>query len=92
MMTVLSFIRGLSIGFKVVSLRITLQLTQQKLADMVSVSKDDVDCLEHNLSMLLETKEKILKGLFVTKSKVERANKTSGFELLAINPDLLFNW
>ena len=92
MMTVLSFVRGLSIAFKVGSLRITLQLTQQQLADMVSVSKDDADCLEHNLPMLLEIREKILKGLFVTKSKVESANKSSGFELLAINPDLLFNW
>ena len=92
MTTVLSIVRGSSIGFKATSLRISLQLTQQELADMVGVSKDDVDLFEHNLPMPLETRDKLLKGLFAKKSRAERANISSGPELLAINPNLLFDW
>ena len=92
MTTVLSFARGSSIGFKAASLRISLLLTQQELADMVGVSRDDVDCLEHNLPMPLETRNKLLKGLFAKKSKEARANISSGPELIAINANLLFDW
>lgn len=92
MTTVLSFVRGSSIGFKAVSLRISLQLTQQELADIAGVSKDDVDSFEHNLPMPLETKQKLLRGLFVEKSKVARTDISSEPELLSISPNLLFDW
>ena len=92
MTTVLSFVRGSTIGFKAISLRVSLQLTQQELADIAGVSRDDVDCLEHNLPMQLETRHKLLRGLFAQKSKAEKASISSGPELLPINPDLLFDW
>ena len=92
MATVVSFVRGSSIGFKAVSLRISLRLTQRGLADMIGVSKGDIDHLEHNLPMLLDTRNKILKRLYAEKSKAASANLSSGPESLAINPDLLFDW
>ncbi len=92
MTTVLSFARGSSIGFKAASLRISLQLTQQELADIAGVSKDDVDFFEHNLPMPLETRQKLLRGLWTKKSDAKGVNISSGPELLSISSNLLFDW
>ena len=53
------------------SLRITLQLTQQELADSVGASKEDVDLFEHNLPLPLDIKNKLLKKLYAAKSARE---------------------
>ena len=53
------------------SLRITLQLTQQELADSVGASKKDVDLFENNLPLPLDIKNKLLKKLYAAKSARE---------------------
>ena len=67
MTTVITFARESSVGFTGASIRISLQLTQQELADIAGVSKDDVDFFEHNLPILLETKRKLLRGLWAAR-------------------------
>ena len=68
MTTVLTFARESSVGFKAASVRISLQLTQQELADIVGISKDDVDFFEHNLPIPLDIKRKLLKELWARKA------------------------
>ena len=68
MTTVLTYTRESSIGAQARSLRISLHLTEQELADSVGVSKEDVDLLEHNLPMPLGIKTKLLKKLYAAKS------------------------
>ena len=50
------------------NLRISLQLTQQELANMADVSKEDIDLLEHNLPISLYIKNKLFKKLYAVKS------------------------
>jgi len=50
------------------SLRISLQLTQQELANMADVSKEDIDLLEHNLPIPQYIKNKLFKKLYAVKS------------------------
>ena len=71
MTTVLSFGRESSIGPKARSLRISLHLTEQELADSVGVSKEDVYLFENNLPMPLDIKRKLLKKLYATKSALK---------------------
>ncbi|MFC1909391.1 hypothetical protein ACFLXD_06050 [Chloroflexota bacterium] len=71
MTTVLTYTRESSIGTQARSIRMSLQLTQQELADIVGVSKEDVDLLEHNLPIPLYFKNKILKKLHEAKSAKE---------------------
>ena len=63
--------RQSSTGTMAISLRILLQLTQQELADSVSVPKEDVDLFENNLSIPLDIKNRILKKLYAAKSARE---------------------
>ena len=68
MTTVLSFGRESSIGPKARSLRISLHLTEQELADSVGLSKEDVHLFENNLPIPLDIKRKFLKKLYAAKS------------------------
>ena len=45
-------------------IRISLGLTQEELANLASVSQDDVDYFEHSLPVQLESRQKILKTLY----------------------------
>ena len=73
--SVLTFTRGSSIGFRAASARISLKLTQQELADIAGVSKDDVDFFEHNLPVPTETRRKLLRALWAGKLKSRPARK-----------------
>ena len=67
MTTLLSSLRESSIGLWARRLRISLQLTEQELADSVVVSKNDVYLFEHNLPIRLDLKQKLLKKLYAVK-------------------------
>ena len=71
MTTLLSSLREASIGHWARSLRISLQLTEQELADSVRVSMEDVYLFEHNLPVQLDIKQKLLKKLYAVKSANE---------------------
>jgi len=72
MAEVLTFSRESSIGFKVASLRIHLHWTQQELADIAGIAKDDVDFFEHNLPVPLEIKQKLIRALWTARRASKR--------------------
>ena len=53
----------LSPGFKAKKMRVSLMLTQQELANLAGVSREEVDLFEQNFPVRLEIKNKILKEL-----------------------------
>ena len=55
-------------------LRMTLQLTQQELADMCGVSQEEVDLFESNLPVRLDAKRRISKELWAAKNYLATAN------------------
>ena len=57
-----------SLGHWAREVRASLRLTQQELADIVGILKDDVDFFEHNLPIPLDIKNKLLKKLYAVKS------------------------
>ena len=67
MTAVVTFTRESSIGFEAASIRLSLQLTQQELADIAGVSKDELDFFEHNLPIPLDIKRRLLKELWARK-------------------------
>ncbi len=71
MTILLSSLREASIGLSARSLRISLQLTEQELADSVRVSKELVYLFEHNLPVPIDIKQKLLKKLYAVKSASE---------------------
>lgn len=68
MVKVITYTRESSIGPWARRMRMTLHMTQQELADMCGVSKEDVDSFEHNLPVRLDTKSKLLKQLRAERS------------------------
>lgn len=56
-----------SVGAWARSVREALKLTQQELADITGVSKEDVDSFEHNLPIKLDSRRKLVKELWVVK-------------------------
>ena len=58
-----------SLGFKARKLRISQLLTQKELAGMAGVSTEEVELLERNLPLPLDSKRKILKELWARKSR-----------------------
>ncbi len=58
-----------SLGVKAMRLRISQRLTRQELANRAGVSTNDVDLLEHNLPLRLDTKRKLLKELWARKTR-----------------------
>ena len=53
------------------SLRLSLQLTQQELADSSGISKEDIDLFENSLPIPLDIKNRLLKRLYSVKSARE---------------------
>ena len=47
--------------------RRALKLTQQELADITGVSKEDVKSFEHNLPIKLDSRRKLVKELWVAR-------------------------
>jgi DNA-binding XRE family transcriptional regulator len=58
-----------TLGAEVRRLRINHFLTQQKLADLAGISKEQVDFLEHNYPVTLDSKRRILHELWALKTK-----------------------
>ncbi|MFC2033379.1 helix-turn-helix domain-containing protein [Chloroflexota bacterium] len=71
MTEVITISKESSIGPLARSLRIALRLTQRELAEDVGVLKEDVDLLENNLPIPLDTKRRLLKKLYAVKSANE---------------------
>jgi len=57
-----------SVGAWARSVRKTLKLTQQELADITGVPKEDVDSFEHNLPIKLDSRRKLVKELWVARN------------------------
>ncbi len=55
-------------GVKAMRLRISQRLTRRELADMAGASTHDVNLLEHNLPLRLDTKLKLLRELWSRKT------------------------
>jgi transcriptional regulator with XRE-family HTH domain len=58
-----------STGLKIKRLRIAGLLTQQELADMAGVTREQVDLFERNLPLPLDCKRRILRELWAVKFK-----------------------
>ena len=56
-------------GLKVKRLRISSLLTQRELADLAGVPQEQVDLLERNLPLPLDSKRRILRELWAIKVK-----------------------
>jgi DNA-binding XRE family transcriptional regulator len=69
MTAVLTFTRESLLGFKARRLRITLDITQQEVADKAGVPVKSVDLFEHNLPVPLDYKRRILQVLWSGKNK-----------------------
>lgn len=67
MKAVLAFSRESSLGFKAKRLRTSQSLTQQELAQMAGVSRQDIDSFERSMPLALDTRRKILKELWAKK-------------------------
>lgn len=68
MTTVLSADQILSLGFKARRLRLSRLLTTQELAIMAGVSREDVNLLENNLPLQLDSKRKLFRALRARKA------------------------
>jgi len=68
MTAVLTLDRRTSPGFQARSLRISLLLTQQELANMAGVSQKEVGLFENNWPVQLDIKRKLLRELWVRKA------------------------
>ncbi len=68
MTTVLSVDQKLSLGFKARRLRLSQLLTTQELASMAGVSQEDVNLLENNLPLQLDSKRKLFRALRARKA------------------------
>jgi len=57
-----------AVGAWATSVRKALKLTQQELADLTGVSKEDVDSFEHNLPIKLDSRRRLVKELWVARN------------------------
>ncbi len=60
--------REKSLGFKARRLRLSQLLTTQELASMAGVSQEDVNLLENNLPLQLDSKRKLFRALRARKA------------------------
>lgn len=60
--------RKSSLGFKTKRLRVSLRLTQHELATLAGVLPEEVDLLEENMPVTMETKLKILRVIWARKA------------------------
>jgi len=65
--TTTAFTPEFSIGTWARRVRLALQLTQEELATMTGVSKEDVDSFEHNLPIKLDSRRKLVKELWAAR-------------------------
>ena len=68
MTTVVTFARESCIGSWARNLRISLQLMQQDLAEIIGASPEDVDLFEHNLPIPLDIKRKLMRELWARRA------------------------
>ena len=66
-MTKVRYVDPESLGFKAKRLRVSQMLTQQELANVTGVSREEVDLFEQNLPVRLDAKRKLIKELWVRK-------------------------
>ena len=64
---VITFARESSIGPWARSVRMALKLTQQELAEIAGVSREDVNSFEHNLPVRLDAKRKLVRELWAAR-------------------------
>jgi transcriptional regulator with XRE-family HTH domain len=69
MSTAQTYTQEPSLGTKVKRLRLSSLLTQKELADLASVSQEEVNLFERGLPIKLDSKRKILKELWAKKAK-----------------------
>jgi transcriptional regulator with XRE-family HTH domain len=69
MKTTSTLFRKASTGSKVKRLRIASLLTQQELADLAGVTREQVDLFERNLPLPLDARRRILRELWAKKFK-----------------------
>ncbi|HTY81893.1 MAG TPA: hypothetical protein VMB24_03840 [Dehalococcoidales bacterium] len=58
-----------TLGTEARRLRINLFLTQQKLADLAGIPKQQIDLMEHNFPVPLDSKRRVLQQLWALKTK-----------------------
>ena len=68
MTAVLPVCQGASLGSKARRLCVFLRLSQRELANMASVSPEEVNSFEHSLPVRLDAKRKVLKELLARKA------------------------
>ena len=66
--TTITFMPESSVGTWARSVRMALKLTQQELADITGISKEDVDSFEQNLSIKVDSRRKLVKELWAAKN------------------------
>jgi len=66
--TTITFMPESAVGAWATSVRKALKLTQQELADLTGVSKEDVDSFEHNLPIKLDSRRRLVKELWVARN------------------------
>ncbi len=69
MTAVLTFTRESLLGSQARKLRISLHISQQKLAEIAGVSREAVDLFEHNLPLPLDFKRRIIRQLWAKKTR-----------------------
>ena len=65
---VITFTQESAIGPWAKRVRKALRLTQQELAEIAGVSREDVDLLEHNLPVRLDAKRKLIRELWAARN------------------------
>jgi transcriptional regulator with XRE-family HTH domain len=65
--TTITFMPESLVGDWARSVRKALKLTQQELADITGVSKEDVDSFENNLPIKVDSRRKLVKELWVVR-------------------------
>jgi hypothetical protein len=58
-----------TLGAEARRLRINLFLSQQKLAELAGIAREQVDLLEHNYPVPLDSKRRVLHELWALKTK-----------------------
>lgn len=64
---VIAFTQESSVGPWARSVRLTLRLTQQELADIAGISKEEVGLFEHGLPVRLDARRRLLKELWAVR-------------------------
>ena len=63
----INFMPEYAVGDWAKSVRLALQLTQQELADIAGISREDVDSFEQNLPINVDSRRKLVKELWAAR-------------------------